>query len=273
LSTGPASRIDAITCICTRLRPFGTRNVPRSHGSIAYTYDGADNLTQKGSVQQAFNNADELCWTSPTPSSCSTPPTGATTYQYDNRGNRTNVTPSGGQALTLTYDQMSRLTKYAAASTTSYGYDADGLRMCKVLGSFTQPCQATGSTQFAWDVAGPLPFLLDDGSTAYIYGPNGLPLEQVTASSTLWFHHDQVGSTRLVTDSTGVSQATYTFDAFGTVVATTGSITNPLRFAGQYQDAESGFTTCGHATTIRQQPNSSAATRWFHLRSSPTDMR
>jgi len=32
-------------------------------GSIPYTYDAADNLTKKGTVFQAFNNADELCWT------------------------------------------------------------------------------------------------------------------------------------------------------------------------------------------------------------------
>lgn len=90
-------------------------------GSIAYTYDAADNLTQKGSVQQTFNNADELCWTASTSGSCGTPPSGSTTYQYDSRGNRTNVNPSGGQAQTLTYDQANRLTKYAAASATGYG--------------------------------------------------------------------------------------------------------------------------------------------------------
>jgi YD repeat-containing protein len=67
-------------------------------GSIAYAYDAADNLTQKGSTQQAFNNADELCWTASSSAACGSPPSGATTYQYDTRGNRTNVTPSGGQA-------------------------------------------------------------------------------------------------------------------------------------------------------------------------------
>jgi len=210
-------------------------------GSIPYAYDAADNLTQKGSVQQAFNNADELCWTASTSSACSTPPTGATTYQYDNRGNRTGVTPSGGQAQTLTYDQANRLTKFAAATTTSYGYNADGLRMCKVSGSSSQPCQATGNTPFVWDVAGSLALLLKDGTTAYIYGPQGLPLEQVNGSTTYWYHHDQIGSTRLITDSTGTSQATYTYDPYGGLVSSTGAIINPFRFGGQYQDPESAI--------------------------------
>ncbi|HZK73486.1 MAG TPA: hypothetical protein VFD88_05750, partial [Clostridia bacterium] len=138
-----------------------------------------------------------------------------TTYTYDTRGNRTAVTPTTGQAQTLTYDQANRLTKFAAASTTSYGYNGDGLRMCKVAGSSTQPCQAGGTIQFLWDVAGSLPLLLKDGTTNYIYGPGGLPLEQINGSTTLWYHHDQLGSTRLVTSSTGVSQASYTYDPYG----------------------------------------------------------
>jgi len=208
-------------------------------GSIAYAYDAADNLTQKGTTQQAFNNADELCWTASTSGACGSPPSGATTYQYDTRGNRINVTPNGGQAQTLTYDQANRLTKFAAASTASYGYNADGLRTCKYLGSSTQPCQQPGATQFLWDVGGSLPALLKDGSTAYIYGPGGSPVEQVNTSATYWYHHDQLGSTRLITDSTGTSQATYAYDPYGGLASSTGSITNPLRFAGQYQDAES----------------------------------
>jgi len=215
---------------------------------IAYKYDAADNLVQKGSTQQVFNNADELCWTASTSGSCGSPPTGATTYQNDLRGNRTGVTPGSGQAQILTYDQANRLTKYAAAGTTSYGYDGDGLRMCKVAGSSVQPCQAGGNTQFLWDVAGSLPLLLKEASasssTSYVYGPGGLPLEQISGSTTLWYHHDQIGSTRLVTNSTGASQATYSYDPYGGLASSTGSITNPFRFGGQYQDqpsTESGF--------------------------------
>jgi len=113
--------------------------------------------------------------------------------------------------------------------------------MCKVAGSSIQPCQAGGTNQFLWDVAGSLPLLIKDGTTSYVYGPGGLPLEQVSGSTTLWFHHDQLGSTRLVTNSTGVSQATYTYDPYGGLASSTGSITNPFRYCGQYQDSESGL--------------------------------
>jgi RHS repeat-associated protein len=100
----------------------------------------------------------------------------------------------------------------------------------------------SGSTsQFLWNTVYAVPLLLKDASTAYIYGPGGLPLEQVNGSTVLWLHHDQLGSTRLVTDSTGASQATYTYDAYGNLTASTGAITNPIRFAGQYQDSESSL--------------------------------
>jgi RHS repeat-associated protein len=83
--------------------------------------------------------------------------------------------------------------------------------------------------------------LLKDGSTAYVYGPGGLPLEQINGSTTLDMHHDQLGSTRLVTDSLGTTQGTYTFDPYGNLVTTTGSILNPFLFAGEFQDTESGY--------------------------------
>jgi RHS repeat-associated protein len=202
-------------------------------GSFAYQYDAADNVIQMGTTQQVFNTADELCWTAASTGPCSTPPSGATIFAYDTRGNRTSLTPSAGQAQTFSYDQANRLTQFSSSSATNYGYNADGLRMTKIAGGTT--------TQFVWDVAGGLPVLLKDGSIDYVYGPSGLPAEQVSGGTTYYFSHDQIGSTRLVTSSSGTSQATYTFDSYGNLVASTGTITNPFRFAGEYQDPESGL--------------------------------
>jgi YD repeat-containing protein len=200
-------------------------------GAIPYAYDAADNLTQTGSTQQTFNNAGELCWTAASSGACASPPSGATTYAYDTRGNRTTVTPPAGAATNLSYDQANRLTAYA--SIAAYAYNGDGLRMSKTVSGIT--------SQFLWDVAPAVPLLLKDGSTAYVYGPGALPFEQINGSTVLWLHHDQLGSTRLVTDTTGASQATYTFDPYGNITASTGTITNPLRFAGQYRDGESSL--------------------------------
>src|SRR5579863_7577736 len=64
---------------------------------------------------------------------------------------------------------------YASSrSTYRYGYNGDGLRMVK-----TQPGGA--SELYSWDVSGNDPLMLADGSTYYVYGPGGVPLEQIGA--------------------------------------------------------------------------------------------
>jgi len=84
--------------------------------------------------------------------------------------------------------------------------------------------------------------MVQDGSTRYITGPGGLPIEQVDGSSNvLYYYQDQLGSMRGLLDGSGNTQATYTFDPYGNVTSKTGSATTPFGYAGQYTDAESGL--------------------------------
>jgi RHS repeat-associated protein len=152
------------------------------------------------------------------------------TYAYDARGNRTGITTLGA-TTTLTYDQASRLTGFGASAT--YAYNGDGLRVSKTVSGAT--------TAFTWDEAEGLPLTLVAGSTDYIYGPGGSPLEQINGSSVLYFTHDQLGSTRLLTDGNGAVQATFTYDAYGGLTGKTGTATAALGFAGEYTDPESGL--------------------------------
>jgi RHS repeat-associated protein len=74
-----------------------------------------------------------------------------------------------------------------------------------------------------------------------MYGPGGLPLEQITSSGTLYYHQDQLGSTRALSNSAGTVVRTYTYDAYGRLTGSTGTVSNPVGFGGQYTDAETGF--------------------------------
>jgi RHS repeat-associated protein len=66
-------------------------------------------------------------------------------------------------------------------------------------------------------------------------------LEQVIGTNVYYFHHDQLGSTRVLTDTSGATAATFSHDAYGNLTASTGNVTTPLLFGGQYRDAESGL--------------------------------
>ncbi|WP_026423737.1 hypothetical protein [Actinokineospora inagensis] len=119
---------------------------------------------------------------------CASPPVGATGYTFDSSGNRTK---SGTK--TFGYDQANRLSSASTGSTASYTYDGTGLRTGKTVNGNTTTC--------TWDGAN----LATDGTTSYIYGPGGLPIEQIGSGGTSWYFHDQQGNTRALVGSTGPS--------------------------------------------------------------------
>ena len=221
-------------------------------GSQPYAYDSADNLTTNNGTTQQFDAANQLCWTVSGASSnnCATPPTGATTYTYDERGNRTGSVAAGNIGTCDEYDQANRLTAITTGTGSSctgpttvatYAYSGSGLRQSKTVRGTT--------TQFAWDESAELPLLLQEkaGSanpTSYIYGPGELPLEQIDSGGKVhYYHHDQLGSTRAITSMTGAVDASYAYNPYGKITASTnaGAITNALLFDGQYTDAETGY--------------------------------
>jgi RHS repeat-associated protein len=93
----------------------------------------------------------------------------------------------------------------------------------------------------AWDTSGSLPLLLYDGTTYYLYGPDGVPFEQITAEVPTYLHHDQQGSTRLLTNGTGETKGTYTYTPYGATEGHTGTATTQLGYGGQYTSKDTGL--------------------------------
>ncbi|MGH9169527.1 MAG: RHS repeat-associated core domain-containing protein [Acidimicrobiales bacterium] len=121
-----------------------------------------------------------------------------------------------------------------AEGSASYSYGGNGLE--------TTETTAAGTTVLTWDDLSSVPELLSDGSNDYIYGAGGLPLEQVGPAGTYYYFHDGLGSTRALLSQSGAVANTFAYDASGALSqATTGSVTTPLLFGGQYYDAASGF--------------------------------
>ena len=69
----------------------------------------------------------------------------------------------------------------------------------------------------------------------YVYGPSKASIEQINNGSgtATYLHHDQQGSTRLLTGSTGTVTGKCTYSAYGAPTCE-GSATTPLGFDGQY---------------------------------------
>jgi RHS repeat-associated protein len=194
-------------------------------GSSDYSYDNAANVTElDGNSGYQYNQASELT-SSPTSS-----------YAYDQLGERASTTPSGGSATTYSYDQAGRLTTLTppAGTATSYSYDGNGLLAAETTAGTT--------SHYAWNQTTGLPLALTDGENNYIYGPNDLPIEQIDANGhPTYLHHDQLGSTRLITNQTGNTTATFTYNPYGKLAASTGTATTPLGYAGQYTDPNTGL--------------------------------
>jgi RHS repeat-associated protein len=186
-----------------------------------YGYDNANNLTQlDGSNGYTYDQANELT-SSPTQN-----------FNYDQSGERTSATPiDGGDATTYAYDQSGRLSTYTPVQgdPTNFAYDGDGLR--------TSSTQGDTTTSFTWDQTSGLPLMLSDSTNSYIYGPGGLPVEQIDNDNRpSYLHHDQLGSTRLITNSAGSLTGAISYDPYGASAAESGAATTPLGYAGQYTD-------------------------------------
>jgi len=202
---------------------------------IPYEYDAANNPTTIGTEHTySYNAADEL-------EKSVLKKATAATYTYNEVGERTKTEPASGSATTYGYDQAGNLISVTrpkgteAAIEDTYGHNGDGLRTSGTISGTT--------TYLAWDVSEKLPLILNDGTSSYIYGPEGLPVEQInnSTSTILYLHHDQQGSTRLLTGSTGKTESTFTYDAYGNKTGSTGTSTTPMGYDGQYTNADTGL--------------------------------
>jgi RHS repeat-associated protein len=197
-------------------------------GSTEYKYDAANNPTTEGSSTNTYNEGDEL-----------EKGTGET-YAYDELGERTKMTPEKGPATTYGYDQAGNLISVERPEKESvpkiedtYAYNGEGLRTSQTISGTT--------TYMAWDMTEELPLILSDTTNSYIYGPGGLSIEQISSGGTVsYLHHDQQGSTRLLTGSTGTVAGKCTYSAYGAPTCE-GTTTTPLGYNAQYTSSDTGL--------------------------------
>jgi RHS repeat-associated protein len=160
-------------------------------------------------------------------------------YTYDNNGNR-KADPSGAQ---YSWDFENRLTQEilpGTGGTVNFKYDPFGRRVQK---AFTQNGTTT-TTDYLYDGANILETLNQSGSVLarYTGGPwIDETLSQLQSGTSSYYEQDGLGSVTSLSNSAGALANTYTYDTYGKLTASSGTITNPFQFTGREFEAETGL--------------------------------
>ncbi|MDR3678038.1 MAG: RHS repeat-associated core domain-containing protein [Acidobacteriota bacterium] len=193
-----------------------------------YTYDAVGNRLTSVAPATTYTNNDSNELTA----------TSAATYTYDYNGNATSKTDTNGTTY-YTWDYENRLSSVTlpgTGGTVNFKYDPLGRRIEKIAPGAT--------TIYAYDTDGVIAEL--DGSSnilaRYTQGENtDEPLAIYRGLTTSYFHADGLGSVTSLTDGSGQLAASYVYDSFGKLTASTGSLTNPFQYTGREFDSEIGL--------------------------------
>ncbi|HEY6873326.1 MAG TPA: RHS repeat-associated core domain-containing protein [Geobacteraceae bacterium] len=171
--------------------------------TLGASFDAQDRIIQQGQTTYQFNADGQLTQR------------GSDTFQYSAQGELLQATVAG-QTVTYAYDGMGRRVA-RTDSTGTYQY---------LYGNLAKPFQLTAMR----DVAGGLStFYYDDAGLMFAMDKNG---------SRFYIATDQLGTPKVVSDSTGTVVKVMTFDSFGfPTLDSNASFKLPVGFAGGLTDA------------------------------------
>ena len=190
-----------------------------SWGALGWTYDGVGNRQAENSSSYAYAaNTNKLT------------DANAISFGYDSNGNTT--TEGSKQYI---YNQNQRLIQVNNGGTTAYyTYNGNGQRVKKIVNGTT--------TIFHYNQNGQIIAESNSSGTItaeYVY-LNGQPLAKIGGVNTYYYHNDHLGAPNKMTDSSGTVVWSADYKPFGEATVTVSTITNNLRFPGQYFDTETG---------------------------------
>lgn len=193
---------------------------------IAYTYDALNRLI---GVNQ--------------------PSLGQATYTYDLRGNRLTLDETRGMKENLketnySYNALDQLDQYKSdGKTLDFRYLPNGTRYQKQVTATDSKGSSTKVTnKYVSNGSGKVIFeSKGTDNSEYVRGDRVL-LKKKPDSNTLYYylyngHGDVIG----ILYDNGTVANTYDYDEFGNMVAEQEKTYNPFKYAGEYQDAESGL--------------------------------
>jgi RHS repeat-associated protein len=241
--------------------------------TVAYTYDGLNRLVSETIAAREANRSRASAWSYDKVGNrlsqsvaIGTNPLIMTSYIYDANDRLTSESTAGsttayaydangntirkeapGELVEYAYDDAHRLTELRKTSgQTTYAYDVDGLRVAQTQTPARGP---TVSTHYVLDTNRPYGQVIEEWTST----DHGAPqlavvltfgdelLSQRLDGRTHFLHADGLGSTRLLTDSTGLLTDLFEYDAFGNTIARIGITHIDYLHRSEQLDSNLGF--------------------------------
>jgi len=161
---------------------------------------------------------------------------GNTTFTYDGNGNMVSKTENGQTtAYVYNYEDKMIQVNLPNGSSIVYSYDHSGKRIAKTAGGTTIDYYFDGD-DLVTEAQGA-------SILAYYTQGQGL-LSQRRNNASYFYHYDGLGSTKALTDANQNIQNTTKYDAWGNILQSSGTITNPYLYVGElgyYGDGDAGM--------------------------------
>jgi RHS repeat-associated protein len=199
-------------------------------GTISYRYDAVGNRTNRTSTVSGMPNqtfaytANDWLASDVYDANGSTRTNGANVFFYDVENWLTNATVGG--------------------VSVSYTYNANGIRVSKTTGGVTtlylvDDRNPTGYAQVLEEltVSGGVTNL----AKVFTYGHDLIAQRIVSSGQRSFYGYDGNGNTRFLTGTNAVISDTYVYDAYGTLLASTGSTANDYLYSGEQNDPTLGL--------------------------------
>ena len=207
--------------------------------SVVYEYDDGGNIVSKkeyayttgelGEVQRTVTYGYDAVWKDK-----------LTSYDGQSIASDAIGNPlTWRDGLSLTWSNGRQLTGASKdGAALSFGYNADGLRLHKTVGTIR--------TDYEWDGSALLAEQTGSDKILYLYDGSGL-IGFKRNGTTYTYVYNGLGDVMEILDSSGNAVVSYLYDAWGAPISITGpmastlGVQNPIRYRGYYYDTETGL--------------------------------
>lgn len=192
----------------------------------SYTYDAVGNRLTSSAGSYGYNTSNEMT---------SSP---AATFTYDNNGNTlTKVDTTGTTSYAWDFEnRLTSVTLPGSGGTVTFKYDPFGRRIYK--------SSSSGTSVYAYDQDNLIEETNTSGSVIARYTQMqdiDEPLAMLRSGTTSYYHADALNSITSLSNAAGALANTYTYDSFGNITNSTGSIVNPFRYTARDFDTETNL--------------------------------